>query len=90
MGKDLRELSRTQWTTESIKPSIEEISLGAQLRIADSLERIERPYQKLIDDYNYVKAQNQNLNESNQRLLNQIRALKGWVTRLKRKEVTNV
>lgn len=78
---DLR--SSSKMTFNHDKVSLESISTGCLQRIADSLEKIERPYEKLIADYEYIKKRNQRLIDENERLTRQVRAYKGWLTRLK-------
>lgn len=82
---DLKSISKNSFNSPEGN-TLESIQTGCLQRIADSLERMEKPYQKLIDDYNHIKTVNDRLRDANQRLLNQIRTQKGWITRLKRKE----
>lgn len=89
MSKDLREQSRHIWTSTGEKLTIEEVSLGVQLRIADSLERMEKPYLKMIDENAYLRKRVQALNEELTRSANTNRALRGHITRLKKKEAAN-
>lgn len=48
----IREDSKKSWTSNN---SIEDINGGSLQRIADSLERIEKPYLKLLNDVEYYK-----------------------------------
>ncbi|WP_439473812.1 hypothetical protein [Algoriphagus formosus] len=87
---DLRKLSKKAYSRKNENTaSYEEIQTGCLQRIANSLEKIEQPYQKLISDYEYLKVVNARLRDSNEKLLNQLRAYKGHITRLKRKEANN-
>jgi len=87
---DLRKLSKETYSRKSENTaSYDEIKTGCLQRIADSLEKIEKPYQNLISDYEYLKEVNARLRDSNDKLMNQVKAYKGHITRLKRKEVSN-
>lgn len=85
---DLKEISRQKFT--AISPtSHEEIKTGCLQRIADSLEKMEQPYLRLLNDVKYLTERNRGLNETIQSLQNKLRATKGHVTRLKRKEASH-
>lgn len=85
-----KEGSRKDWGTDLDVDGGEDINggqikLGAILRIADSLEKIEKPYQKLIERNDWLSKRNNRLMEENNRLRNSNTGYKSRVTRLKNK-----
>lgn len=81
-----REGSKTNWGTETEngKLTVDQIQLGAVLRIADSLERIEEPYRKLIQENEwYIKRHGEHRAQI-QKLRNQLRGTKAALTRIKK------
>ncbi len=74
-----REGSKLSWgITKEKSLTIEEITLGCMLRIADSLEKMEEPYTELlqiIENYKDLEIENKKLKKT-------ISGLKGYITKL--------
>ncbi len=84
--KDYRQESKKNWgANQSVSLNQDQIKTGTMLRIADSLERMEQPYLKLISDLEYLRSRNKFLSEENERLRNSNRGFKSAITRLKNK-----
>lgn len=86
--KSYREESRVNWGTnidEKENISSEQISLGALLRIADASEAMAKNHLTLQDNYNFMKERRDYYRELSEKQERQIRALKGVITKLKRK-----
>ncbi len=81
--KDYREESRKNWGTTGEGLTIEQINLGAFLRIADSLERMEKPYKKLLDDTDYLQRRHKENLDRIEYLERSRAALKGVITKIK-------
>lgn len=79
--------SRKDWGTEKEGEGLtmDQIRTGALLRIADSLENIEEPYKKLIQQNEWLSRRHKVLRAENERLRNSNAGYKSWVTRLKNK-----
>lgn len=84
--KDIRGISRNDWSSE-IPVNLETINTGSLQRIADSLEKMEKPFDKLIRDNEYYRERNKRQQDRIQSLERSNSALKGHITRLKKKEV---
>ncbi len=82
MSKELKELSRQTWNSEG---TIENIQLGAILRIADATEKMCLDREKLERDLKYWQERHKMRGERIESLENTIRSLKGHNTRLKNK-----
>lgn len=78
----LIELSRQEFTGTG---SHEDIQAGCLQRIADSLERIERPYLRLLEEVERSKRSREFDRQYNLRLSHQIAGLKGYIKRMKNK-----
>ena len=77
---DYREGSKLYWgITKEKGLTIEEITLGCMLRIADSLEKMEEPYTELLQTIENYK----DLEIENKKLKKTIAGLKGHITKLK-------
>jgi hypothetical protein len=77
---ELREKSKQNFNGGN---TLESIQTGCIQRIADSLERMEKPYLDLIRKAEYLEKKNRELRSEIQLLENRNRSLKGWVTRLR-------
>lgn len=56
MGKSIKAASKdTNWHSQKDTPTMEEIQLGAILRIATSLEKLEEPYELIIAERDSYK-----------------------------------
>ncbi len=89
MAKTLREHSRTAWEPAFPNPSIEEIKLGTLLRIADSTEAMAKNHVSLIQDLEFYKRRYQEEMAAGTRLIRRNAALRGQITKLKRKLTPN-
>jgi hypothetical protein len=93
MGKsDFKEVSRLNFTA-NWPPSLEEVKTGALCRIADSLEKMEKPFldqikqiENLKKDRDYFLKELTAAQEKGHKLRASISALKGHITRLKKKQ----
>ena len=78
--------SRADWGHSTGDPmSREQIALGAQLRIADAMELMAKNYISLQDDRDYQVRRKLDLEKDNSRMARSIRALRGTITRMKRR-----
>jgi chromosome segregation ATPase len=85
---DLKNYSRSNFTTD--QGTTEMAQLGAVLRIADSLEKIEKPFVELLEKVKnqeermeFLRMTNRKLNDENDKLTHRIRGYKGEITKLK-------
>lgn len=86
--KDYRTGSRTNWGTTSGEPlTIEQINIGCMLRIADATEKMAVNYQRLIDERNQYENWWKQARDRENRLQKQLSAMKGVVTKLRKKNV---
>ena len=86
--KSYKEGSRVNWgTSRSGNLTDAQIQLGATLRIADSLEKMEQPYLKLISDVEYLRKSRRNLTSENEHLRRSNAAIKGHFSRLKKRQL---
>ena len=84
--KNYRQESRSNWgTSDKDGLTIEQISLGAQLRMADALDVIAKDKQKLEDDYKYMSERCHYWRLEYEKLRDMYRAQKGLVTKLRKK-----
>lgn len=65
--------------------TIDEISLGCMQRIADATELMAKDYRRMQRDLEWHKKSRRDLIEERERLLRQLAATRGVVTRLKKK-----
>lgn len=79
-----KEESRKNWYSKS-KLTIEEISLGCQMRMADSLETIAQDRVRLINENEKLKKDVQFWRDQYDKAWRINSAMKGWITRLKNK-----
>jgi hypothetical protein len=81
-----KEESRANWYTEGdCQLSTEEIQLGAILRIADATEKMAQNYIELQDKLKRTQNWNEDLRFIRDQLQRSNAALKGHITRLKKK-----
>lgn len=92
MGKHIshRENSRINWGKTmpdgaDSNPDRDAIELGCLLRIADATEAMAKNHVKLIDERDYLSRRNNEQHDTIARLERQRAALRGQVTRLKKK-----
>jgi hypothetical protein len=84
--KRYKEESRRNWgetVSEGEELCRDQIKLGAILRIADSLEKMEKPITRLMDDVTYYKKRNEELKQENLKLAHSRAGLKGYIKNLK-------
>ncbi len=79
---DMRELSRTKWTTE--QTSIEAINCGSMLRMADAMEKVAVRHTELIAEVDRYKRWYAQEQQAVSMLSYRIRSLKGQITKLKK------
>ncbi|MGG5486284.1 hypothetical protein [Gaetbulibacter sp. PBL-D1] len=72
-------------SNEQKSASLEQLNTGCLQRIADSLEKIENPYQELLETNEYLRRRYRKLSSDIETLRYQNRALKGVITRMKNK-----
>lgn len=90
MSDNLRDRSRNEFSPKSKESmTFEEVQLGAIQRIADSLERIEKPFKELIESNEYLRKRVRNQNDEIHKLEKKMRSYKGWITRLKNQLMEN-
>lgn len=78
--------SKRGWTASgSSEPTTEQIALGCQQRIAQSLESIEKTIIKVVDqsEAEYLRNRCRRLENQVERLNSENRTLRGWSTRHK-------
>lgn len=85
--RSYREESRLNWGCTDRQPDTNELKLGALMRIADATEVMAREYQELINDrdmyqrwYNETRTHRNRLERSNA-------ALRGQITKLRKRLV---
>lgn len=81
----LREESKKQWAPCGVNPTLEELALGAQLRIADATEKMAVNHDKLIRDVEFYKDRYKHYQRCYNAEQRTNSALKGHITRLKNK-----
>lgn len=82
MNMDMRELSRSRWTSSG--SSLDHINCGSLLRIADATELMAKNYQELINDRDRFKRWYNDEQTRRYRLERRIASLRGVITRMKR------
>ncbi len=83
--KNYKEESRKNWGTSDDKLSIEQIQIGAILRIADAAEAMAKNHVQLQNDYNnMLESRNYWRNEAESLRKSNI-SLKGVITKTKNK-----
>lgn len=86
--KSYRDESKVNWDAtveEGTNLNREQLQLGCLLRIADSTEAMAKNHTRLIDDNEWYKKRNKELEERVQFKNRSIAALKGVITKLKKK-----
>lgn len=84
--KNYRQQSRdVQWGTEGTANSFEQINCGSLLRIADATEKMAMRYTELIDKAERLERSNNYLHTANRQQERSISALKGQITKLKKR-----
>lgn len=80
-----QEISRKGWNAgNGTGATMEDIKLGALLRIAEALEKMGVPYDNMIRDRDYQKRRKEELQGSCDRLNRSNAALRGHLKRLKK------
>lgn len=84
--KNYRRESRDKnWGTYDEVLSFDQINTGSLLRIADSLEKIEKPYLQLIEEVEFYRNGFFRHRNERDRVRNQLAGTKAWSTRQKNK-----
>jgi len=80
----MRESSKQHWESNDTDLHIK---IGCLQRIADATEVMAKNHNQLISDLEMYKRWYNSEQKENTRLLNRVRALKGIITKLKRKQL---
>lgn len=89
--KSYRNESRADWGIEQDGSlTIEQINCGAILRIADATEKMAESYDRVRNQRDYYESRAKSLGAEVDRLVRQRNALRGVITKLKRKGGQNV
>jgi hypothetical protein len=80
---ELREMSRQEYESQT---HLLQINAGSLQRIADATEKMAVNYVQLQKDYEYMKMLKNNIEQMFIEQLNKNRALKGVITKLKKKQ----
>lgn len=79
---DLRDLSKRVYGVRNPDtPTQEELTLGALQRMADSLEKMEKPFLNLLDQAKLYRELYEKESRKRERLERRNRALRAWNTR---------
>lgn len=85
MFKSYKEESKSNWgMTTDQNLNIEQIQLGAVLRIADAVEKMAQNYDTLLTDRDWYKRRYQEQSEVISRLQRSQAGLRGYIKRLKK------
>ena len=80
-----QEISRKGWNAgNGTGATMEDIKLGALLRIAEALEKMGVPYDNMIRDRDYQKRRKEDLEQEKRILLRANAALRGHIKRMKK------
>lgn len=86
--KSLKAHSRSEWvppTQDHEYPGDTNVQLGCLQRIADSLEKMEQPFAKLIEERDRYERWYRSELTAKENLYRRISALQGVITKLKKK-----
>jgi len=85
--EDYKKESRKNYTSGTYQKNAtnEQLQVGCLQRIADSLEKIEEPYKKLIEENQWLSKRYREVNIENEGLRHSIRGYKAAITRMKNK-----
>lgn len=84
MSNDFKDGSKKNWIGHTKKLTENEIKVGCLQRIADSLEKMELPYLRLLDDVAHLKEKHRERNAAIDHLNRRIASLQGVITRMKK------
>jgi hypothetical protein len=85
MGRDFREESRKDYLSGNDGCfSCEQLQTGALLRIADSLEKMQKPFKQMLDDVEWYKNRDRIQNLEIAKLLKSNAAYRGIINRRKK------
>jgi FtsZ-binding cell division protein ZapB len=79
-----KESQKDRYNNDS-QPTMEQVTVDCLQRIADAAEVMSQNHQRLIDERDRYKRRAEHLDTENERLARRISALRGVITRLKRK-----
>lgn len=80
-----QEASRKLWGIIGVGPTTEEINSGSLQRIADATEKMAASYDNIRNDRDYWLKRSGEQEQSEQHLVRQLNALRGVITKLKRR-----
>jgi hypothetical protein len=86
MGCSIRQASKENWNLPAVGNTIDVMRTGALMRIADSLEKMERPFLSMLEETARAKSNMESTYKTNAHLYRRIASLKGVITRQKRKK----
>lgn len=89
MGENFKTASRREWSCTGEKPDMDDLTLGALLRIADASENMAREHSRLIASEKFERNRANRLAGEIQYLERRVAALKGVITKMKAKEARN-
>lgn len=89
MGENFNTASRREWSHTGEKPDMDDIKLGALLRIADASEAMAREHNHLIASEKFERNRANVLAGDVAYLERRIAALKGVITKMNAKEARN-
>ncbi len=86
MSKTLKEHSREAWNGDNPTPTVEQLTLGCQQRIADATEKMASNYIRMENDLAYYKRRVLGTDKEKATLQRRVNALRGVITRMKNKD----
>lgn len=81
----LRNASRCDFTPRSATTSFDDLKVGCLQRIADGIEKMAANHDALVRDRDFYKTQCEQYRAGNDRLFRRVAALRGTITKMKRK-----
>jgi len=85
MGRDIKTLTKQDWSNNTELPSTEDLQTSALMRIADASEKMATNYLQLQNDRDWYKKKYHEKQDEIKHLNNRISSLKGNITKLKNK-----
>ena len=83
---DFIQHSKESWSNQNSTayPGDAEMQIGCLQRIANSLEKMEKPFQQLVSERDYFSRKSDRLSNENDRLRRQVAAYQGIIKRMKK------
>lgn len=89
MGENFKTASRREWSYTAEKPDMDELTLGALLRIADASEAMAQEHNRLIAREKFERNRANVLAGDVAYLERRVAALKGVITKMKKEGASN-